>query len=101
MGLRMDDVPHLERWLDAIALRPATKRAYEISAAINSERCSAAAAASSQLWRVRRLRPDRALVAEFLDRRPQTPKTGRLQLVRDRHECRRDDIAVSYALRLH
>jgi GSH-dependent disulfide-bond oxidoreductase len=33
----LDDFPHLKRWFDAIKVRPATVRAYERGAAINSE----------------------------------------------------------------
>jgi GST-like protein len=33
----LDDFPHLKRWFDAIKVRPATMRAYERGAAINSE----------------------------------------------------------------
>jgi GST-like protein len=35
-GQNLDDFPHLKRWFDAIKSRPATVRAYERGAAINS-----------------------------------------------------------------
>ncbi|MCC7348707.1 MAG: glutathione S-transferase N-terminal domain-containing protein [Variibacter sp.] len=34
-GQKIDDFPHLKRWLDAIAERPATKRAYELAKTVN------------------------------------------------------------------
>jgi GST-like protein len=33
----MDQFPHLERWLDEIAARPATKRAYQVAQEINPD----------------------------------------------------------------
>src|SRR5690606_916215 len=35
-GQNLDDFPHLKRWYEAIALRPATVRAYERGQAVNS-----------------------------------------------------------------
>jgi hypothetical protein len=35
LGLNLDDVSHLDRSLDAIPVRPATKRAYTIAKEIN------------------------------------------------------------------
>jgi len=35
-GQDLDDFPHLQRWFQAIAARPATQRAYEKAAAINT-----------------------------------------------------------------
>jgi GST-like protein len=32
---KIDDFPHIEKWLDAIAQRPAVKKAYEISEKVN------------------------------------------------------------------
>ena len=34
-GQKIDDFPHIKRWLNAIAERPATKRAYEKAKAVN------------------------------------------------------------------
>jgi GSH-dependent disulfide-bond oxidoreductase len=34
-GQKLEDFPHLKRWFDAIAARPATKRAYELAKTIN------------------------------------------------------------------
>jgi GSH-dependent disulfide-bond oxidoreductase len=34
-GQNLEDFPHLKRWFDAIAARPATKRAYELAKTIN------------------------------------------------------------------
>ena len=34
-GQRLHEFPHLERWFDAIAARPAVRRAYELAAKIN------------------------------------------------------------------
>src|SRR5271163_3167518 len=34
-GQKLEDFPHLKRWFDAIAARPATKRAYELAKSIN------------------------------------------------------------------
>jgi GST-like protein len=34
-GQKIDDFPHLKRWLNAIAERPATKRAYELVKKVN------------------------------------------------------------------
>jgi GST-like protein len=36
-GQRLEDFPHLRRWFDAIAARPATIRAYEKGKAVSSE----------------------------------------------------------------
>ena len=36
-GQNLDDFPHLKRWFEAIRKRPATVRAYEKAAAINTE----------------------------------------------------------------
>jgi GST-like protein len=36
-GLKLDDFPHLERWLEAVASRPATERAYEIARKYNPQ----------------------------------------------------------------
>lgn len=36
-GQRLDDFPNLKRWFDAIAARPATKRAYARAAEINKD----------------------------------------------------------------
>ncbi len=35
-GQNLDDFPHLKVWFDAIAARPATRRAYEIASTINT-----------------------------------------------------------------
>jgi GST-like protein len=35
-GQKLDDFPHLKRWFDAIAARPATVRAYELAKNINT-----------------------------------------------------------------
>jgi GSH-dependent disulfide-bond oxidoreductase len=35
-GQKLDDFPHLKRWFQAIAARPATIRAYERGKAINA-----------------------------------------------------------------
>jgi len=34
-GQKIGDFPHLKRWLDAIAERPAVKRAYELVKQVN------------------------------------------------------------------
>ena len=36
-GLALDEFPHLERWLEAVASRPATERAYEIARKYNPQ----------------------------------------------------------------
>src|SRR5271169_3201172 len=36
-GQKLEDFPHLKRWFDAIAARPATKRAYELAKTINTQ----------------------------------------------------------------
>ncbi len=36
-GMDLDDFPHLKRWFEAIAARPATIRAYDKAKAINTE----------------------------------------------------------------
>ncbi len=36
-GLKLDEFPHLERWLEAVASRPATERAYEIARKYNPQ----------------------------------------------------------------
>jgi GST-like protein len=35
-GQKLEDFPNLKRWFEAIAARPATKRAYELAATINA-----------------------------------------------------------------
>ena len=35
-GQRLEDFPHLERWFDSIRERPATVRAYEKAATVNT-----------------------------------------------------------------
>jgi GSH-dependent disulfide-bond oxidoreductase len=37
LGQKLDDFPHLKRWFDAIAARPATVRAYERAKEINAQ----------------------------------------------------------------
>jgi GSH-dependent disulfide-bond oxidoreductase len=36
-GQKLEDFPHLKRWFDAIATRPATNRAYELAKTINTQ----------------------------------------------------------------
>lgn len=36
-GQTLEDFPHLKRWFDVIAARPATKRAYELAKTINTQ----------------------------------------------------------------
>jgi GST-like protein len=36
-GQKLEDFPHLKGWFDAIAARPATKRAYELARTINTQ----------------------------------------------------------------
>jgi GSH-dependent disulfide-bond oxidoreductase len=36
-GQKLEDFPHLKRWFDAIAARPATNRAYELAKTINTQ----------------------------------------------------------------
>jgi GSH-dependent disulfide-bond oxidoreductase len=36
-GQKLEDFPHLKRWFEAIAARPATKRAYELAKTINAQ----------------------------------------------------------------
>ena len=36
-GQKLEDFPHLKGWFDAIAARPATKRAYELAKTINTQ----------------------------------------------------------------
>lgn len=35
-GMNLDDFPHVKRWFEAIAARPAVKRAYEIAKRVNT-----------------------------------------------------------------
>jgi GST-like protein len=36
-GQKLEDFPHIKRWFEAIAARPATKRAYELAKKINTQ----------------------------------------------------------------
>ena len=42
---KLEDFPHLQRWFEAIAARPATQRAYALAAAINTQPSVTAASA--------------------------------------------------------
>jgi GST-like protein len=55
-GQELEDFPHLKRWFDAIAARPATKRAYELAKSINSQP-TVGDEASRKSCSVRRLPP--------------------------------------------
>jgi glutathione S-transferase len=38
-GVDVDPFPRLQRWLDAVAQRPATLKAYELAKSYNRTRC--------------------------------------------------------------
>jgi hypothetical protein len=52
-GQKLEDFPHVKRWLNAIAARPTIKRAYELAKKINTQPSASDEASQKKSCRLR------------------------------------------------